>query len=98
MPRWVVSSAKVTHVRRVPSARSGRCVQRRSHRGAGSYDGGVSQDADELPERERARIRSRDRKVSGPRVVVDNPGLKKLAILLAERRRSRAAQPRKRRR
>ena len=47
----------------------------------------MSEDTDELPERERARVRSRDRKIRGPRVVVDNPGLKKLVVDLAERRR-----------
>lgn len=50
---------------------------------------------DELPSRERARVRSRDRKVRGPRVVVDNPGLRKLAMYLAERRRRQLAQPKK---
>jgi hypothetical protein len=50
--------------------------------------GGMSDDADLLPSRERARIRHRDRKVRGPRVIVDNPGLKKLVIELANRRRA----------
>ena len=40
-----------------------------------------------LPSRERARVRSRDRKVRGPKVVVDNPGLKKLTLELAQKRR-----------
>jgi hypothetical protein len=48
-------------------------------------------DTDELPDRERARVRGRDRKVRGPRVVVDNPGLKKLAVDLAEKRRQQSA-------
>ncbi len=47
----------------------------------------VSDGSDLLPDRERARVRSRDRKVRGPRVVVDNPGLKKLAVHLAEKAR-----------
>ncbi|HXM56877.1 MAG TPA: hypothetical protein VOB72_15870 [Candidatus Dormibacteraeota bacterium] len=47
-------------------------------------------DTDELPPRERARVRSRDRKTRGPRVIVDNPGLKKLAVDLAEKRRRQA--------
>jgi hypothetical protein len=55
----------------------------------------MSDSADELPARERARVRSRDRKVRGPRVVVDNAGLKKLTLHLAEkRRRAVAAKPR----
>jgi hypothetical protein len=44
-------------------------------------------DTDLLPSRERARVRGRDRKIRGPRVVVDNAGLRKLAMHLAEKRR-----------
>src|SRR5215472_8049398 len=55
--------------------------------------GTMSEDADELPARERARVRHRDRKVRGPRMVVDNAGLKKLAMHLAEKRRRRRPQP-----
>ena len=40
-----------------------------------------------LPPRERARVRSRDRKIRGPKVVVDNAGLKKLTLELAQKRR-----------
>jgi hypothetical protein len=53
----------------------------------------VSEDLEMLPSRERARVRSRDRKVRGPKVVVDNPGLKKLTLELAEKRRQ-ARRPR----
>jgi hypothetical protein len=53
----------------------------------------VSENPDELPERERAHIRSRDRKVRGPKVVVDNAGLKKLAVHLAEKRRNPQPKP-----
>ena len=35
---------------------------------------GYDEDLDRLSQRERARLRGRDRKVRGPRVVVDNPG------------------------
>jgi hypothetical protein len=49
----------------------------------------MSEDADLLPARERARVRSRDRKVRGPRVIVDNPGLKKLTVQLANRQAAR---------
>jgi hypothetical protein len=52
-----------------------------------SYYGRMSDDADLLPERERARIRGRDRKVRGPKVIVDNAGLKKLTVALANKRR-----------
>lgn len=65
----------------------------------------MSEDSELLPDRERARVRSRDRKVRGPRVIADNPGLRQLALHLAERRRSarlkppvRAAKPKRRRR
>ena len=44
-------------------------------------------DEDQLPPRERSRVKARDRKVRGPKVVVDNPGLKKLTLELAEKRR-----------
>jgi hypothetical protein len=53
----------------------------------------MSEDADELPARERARVRHRDRKVRGPRMVVDNAGLKKLTMHLAEKRRRRRQPP-----
>jgi hypothetical protein len=42
---------------------------------------------DLLAPREGARVRGRDRKVRGPKVVVDNAGLKKLTLALADRRR-----------
>lgn len=41
-----------------------------------------------LPERERARVRSRDRKVRGPKVIVDNAGLRNIQLQLAARRRA----------
>jgi len=53
----------------------------------------VSDDQDLLPTRERARIKSRDRKVRGPKVVVDNPGLKKLALYIAGKRRATTRKP-----
>lgn len=49
---------------------------------------------DMLPERERSRVVARDRKVRGPRVLEDNPGLKKLQLQLALRRRSARSRPR----
>jgi hypothetical protein len=53
----------------------------------------VSEDQDLLPTRERAHIKSRDRKVRGPKVVVDNPGLKKLALHIAGKRRATKRKP-----
>jgi hypothetical protein len=47
----------------------------------------MSDDGELLSARERARLRSRDRKIRGPRMIVDNPGLKKLTVDLANRRR-----------
>jgi len=47
----------------------------------------VSDDLDRVAPRESARVRSRDRKIRGPKVVSVNPGLKKLALHLADKRR-----------
>ena len=52
----------------------------------------MSEDVELLPEPEKARVKARDRKVRGPRVVVDNAGLRKVQMQLAERRRA-AAKP-----
>jgi hypothetical protein len=56
----------------------------------------MSEDLEMLPERERSRVRSRDRKVRGPKVIVDNAGLKKIQLQLAQRRRTAARTRRKR--
>ncbi len=61
----------------------------RGNAAAVAYDQGMSDEGDMIPARERARIKSRDRKTRGPKVVVDNPGLKKLALYLATKRRKR---------
>jgi hypothetical protein len=53
----------------------------------------VSDEEEMLPKREASRIRSRDRKIRGPKVVVDNAGLKKIQLRLAERRRAARPQP-----
>lgn len=50
----------------------------------------MSDDIEALPEKERARVRARDRKVRGPRVIVDNAGLKKLALERGRQARERA--------
>jgi hypothetical protein len=55
----------------------------------------VSEDLDHLSDRQRARVKARDRKRTPPRVVVDNPGLKKLALHLAEKRRGALAERRR---
>jgi hypothetical protein len=47
---------------------------------------------DELTPRERARLRARDRKRT-TRMVVDNAGLKRTALALAQRRAARAPTP-----
>lgn len=49
-------------------------------------------DQEELPDKEKAKLSARDRKLRGPKVVVDNPGLRKLTLDLAEKRR-RARKP-----
>jgi len=47
----------------------------------------MSDDLDRVAPREGARVRARDKKVRGPKVVSVNPGLKKLAQHLADKRR-----------
>jgi hypothetical protein len=47
---------------------------------------------DELSPRERARLRARDRKRTTP-MVVDNAGVKRTALALAQRRAARAPVP-----
>jgi hypothetical protein len=47
----------------------------------------MSEDLDRVAPRESARVRARDKKVRGPKVVSVNPGLKKLAQHLADKRR-----------
>jgi len=49
----------------------------------------VSDDLDRLSPREDAHARARDKKVRGPKVVSVNPGLKKLAQHLADKRRKK---------
>jgi hypothetical protein len=47
----------------------------------------MSDELDRVAPRESARVKARDKKVRGPKVVSVNPGLKKLAQHLAEKRR-----------
>jgi hypothetical protein len=51
----------------------------------------MSEDLESLPEREKSRVKARDRKIRGPKVIADNPGLKKLTLELAEKRRAARA-------
>jgi len=45
-----------------------------------------SEDLDRVSPSESAHVKARDRKVRGPKVVSVNPGLKKLALHLADKR------------
>ena len=49
----------------------------------------MSDELDRVSPRESARNKARDKKVRGPKVVSVNPGLKKLAQHIAERRRQK---------
>ncbi len=46
----------------------------------------MSDELDNVAPRESARVRARDRKARGPKVVSVNPGLKKLAQHIADKR------------
>lgn len=50
----------------------------------------MADDLDRVAPREGAHVRARDRKVRGPKVVAVNPGLKKLAQHLAEKRKKKS--------
>jgi hypothetical protein len=50
----------------------------------------VTDDLERISPREGAHAKARDRKVRGPKVVAVNPGLKKLAQHLAEKRKKKA--------
>jgi hypothetical protein len=47
----------------------------------------VSDDLERISPRESARNKARDKKSRGPKVIAVNPGLKKLAMHIATRRR-----------
>jgi len=49
----------------------------------------VADDLDRVSPRENAHVKARDKKVRGPKVVAVNPGLKKLAQHLAEKRKKK---------
>ncbi|MGH7903384.1 MAG: hypothetical protein ACREPA_04550 [Candidatus Dormibacteraceae bacterium] len=48
----------------------------------------MNEDVEMMNDREKARVRARERKLRGPAVVADNPGLKRLQLQLALRRRA----------
>ncbi|MEO8744256.1 MAG: hypothetical protein ABI401_02955 [Candidatus Dormibacter sp.] len=50
----------------------------------------MSDELDRVAPRESARVKARDKKSRGPKVVAVNPGLKKLALHLAEKRKKKA--------
>ena len=51
----------------------------------------MSDELDHVAPQESARVRARDKKIRGPKVVAVNPGLKKLAQHLAEKRKKKKA-------
>jgi hypothetical protein len=51
----------------------------------------MSEDLDRVSPRENAHIKARDKKASEPKVIAVNPGLKKLAQHLAEKRKKKRA-------
>ena len=51
----------------------------------------MSDELDRVAPRESARNKARDKKVRGPKVVSVNPGLKKLAEHLAEKRKKKSS-------
>ena len=53
---------------------------------ARSYHHVVSDELDRISPTESARVKARDKKVRGPKVIAVNPGLKKLAQHLADKR------------
>jgi hypothetical protein len=46
----------------------------------------MTDELDRIEPREGAHVRARDKKVRGPKVISVNPGVKKLALHLAEKR------------
>ena len=50
----------------------------------------MTDDLDRIEPREGAHVRARDKKVRGPKVISVNPGVKKLALHLAEKRKRKA--------
>jgi len=46
----------------------------------------MTDDLDRIEPREGAHVKARDKKVRGPKVITVNPGLKKLALHMADKR------------
>ena len=46
----------------------------------------VTDELDRIEPREGAHVKARDKKVRGPKVIAVNPGLKKLALHIADKR------------
>jgi hypothetical protein len=55
-------------------------------RDARSYHQRVNDELERVSPKESAHVKARDRKVRGPKVIAVNPGLKKLAQHLADKR------------
>jgi hypothetical protein len=53
----------------------------------------MSDDLDRVAPQESARVKARDKKIRGPKVVSVNPGLKKLAQHIADKRRLKKKTP-----
>jgi hypothetical protein len=52
----------------------------------------MSDDLERIAPRESARTKARDKKSQPPKVIAVNPGLKKLALHLADKRKKKAKQ------
>jgi len=50
----------------------------------------MTDELDRIEPRESAHVKARDKKVQGPKVIAVNPGLKKLALHIAGKRRKKA--------
>ena len=58
------------------------------------FAAGMSDELERIAPKESARTRARDKKIRGPKVVSVNPGLKKLAEHLAEKRKRKKTKTR----
>jgi hypothetical protein len=54
----------------------------------------MTDDLDRIEPREGAHVKARDKKVRGPKVIAVNPGLKKLALHIADKRTKPKSKPR----
>ena len=51
----------------------------------------MSDELERVSPRESAHVKARDKKARGPKVIAVNPGLKKLALHLADKRRKKGS-------